>query len=443
MNTTNLLSFFNGLNNFLALPGSVLFLGVAIILTLKSGFAQIRTLPRFVRIIMNGMREEKHKQKEKHSDTISPLHALFAALGTSIGMGNIVGPTIAIAWGGPGALFWLVVYIFFASVTKFTEVTFALYTRVTMQDGKVVGGPMVYLKMVSIFLAHWYGFIMSVLFISWSANQSNTLASIYAIEGVPHWIIGFGLAILTAITLSGGARRVGIFASKLVPIMFVLYVSFSLFILFKDIAAFKNALHLIKDGIFNSTAAVGGFAGATIFQAIRFGTFFAIYISESGMGTSSIPHAMSDIKRPVDQGILAMGSTVADMLLSILSGLLVLVTGIWQVGFCNTLIYQVFKMHAPLFGQVVLLISVSLFVMTTVIGNSFNGMKSFSVLFHNRWVTAYIILTVVCIFIGSLMPVPLVWEIMSTLLTLAAVPNLIGLLILSFKYPQVLSLKQE
>jgi AGCS family alanine or glycine:cation symporter len=434
----DILSFFQWLNSdFFALPGAVLFLGAGILLTLKTGFIQFRGFPYFIHLVTGGIR----KRQANSSDAINPFHALFAALSTSIGMGNIVGPTVAIAAGGPGALFWLLAYIFFGSVIKFTEVTFALNTRVKTQEGHIIGGPMEYLKVVSPFLAVWYGSVMSILFVGWCGLQSNTIASIYALEGVPEWVVGLALALFSWVVLSGGAKRVGALASKLVPIMFVLYVSFALYILFSNTAALVNAFKLVFAHIFTPASAVGGFLGSSVFQAIRFGAFRGVYISESGLGTSSIPHAMADVERPVDQGILAMGSTVADAILSLISGLLVLVTGIWTTGFSTTLVYEVFKVYSPTFGDIVLLISISLFVLTTVIGNSFNGMQSFSSLFGYRYVRHYMAFIVILTFLGSIMPVPLVWEIMDTFLFLAAVPNIVGILILAFTQPKVLDFK--
>ena len=430
-------------NDLFAVPATVLFLGAALFLTLKTGFIQIRALPRFFSLIFSGVKNQKEGGLQK-SDTISPFHALFTALGTSIGMGNVVGPTIAIMTGGPGALFWLLFYMFFASVTKFTEVVFAMHTRIKTADGIIIGGPMEYLKAVHPAFAWTYCAIMTWLFAGFSSAQSNTLASIYAIEGIPCWVIGFALAAFVAVALSGGAQRVGAIASKLVPVMFVLYVSFALFIIFRDMSALKEALSLIWQGVFNPKATIGGFMGATFFQSIHAGVFRGVYISESGLGTASIPHAMSDAKRHVDQGILAMGSTIADMMLSTLSGLLVLTTGFWtQRVHGNTAIYELFKVHSPLLGQIVLLIAVTLFVLTTVVGNSFNGVKSFTALSGSRFMFAYLSFIVVSIFLGALMPVPLVWEMVDTLLALAALPNLIGLLILAIRYPKILKLHQE
>ena len=220
--------------------------------------------------------------------------------------------------------------------------------------------------------------------------------------------------------------------------MFILYVSFSLFILFKDVAALTNAFSLIASHIFSPAAPIGGFVGASIFKAMHHGIINGVFISESGIGTASIPHAMADVKHHSDQGILAMGSTMADILLSSISGLLILVTGIMRGEPSSTLVYEVFKVYTPFVGHIILLISVSLFVLTTVIGNSFNGLQNFTSLSRGRWTFAYLSILIVCIFTGAILPTPLVWEIMNTILVVAAIPNLLGLLYLAFKYPNVL-----
>jgi AGCS family alanine or glycine:cation symporter len=432
----DMLYFFACLNNkVLAVPATILFFGVACILTLKTKFLQIRGLPKFLSLITQGI---AHKN-QKGTDTINPFHALFTAMGTTIGMGNIVGPSLAIMLGGPGALFWLVCYIFLGSVTKFAEVTFAIATRIVEKDGHVIGGPMEYLRMVSPILAGWYALVMVLLFAGWSGLQSNTLAHIFAQEGIPHWITGLVLAISVFIILNGGAKRIGATASKLVPLMFVFYVLFAFMILCRDMQALYKAVLLVIHSIFSPAAAVGGFFGVTLFKSMRYGIYKGIFITESGLGTAAIPHAVADVKRSTDQGILAMGSTLAEIFLAILSGLLVLVTGIWMQGeFRSTLVYEVFKLHAPTFARFILMFSIVLFVFTTVIGNSFNGIQTFASFAGYRWGKVYVIFSLLIVFVGSLVSMPLIWEIMDTLLALVAIPHLIGLVMLSFKRSDLL-----
>ena len=433
--------FFDWLNNYiLALPSIILFLAVTTFLTIQTKFIQIRGLPRFFKLVFGGIKEMKKQGKE----TINPFHALFAAMATTIGMGNVVSPSLAIMIGGPGALFWLISYILFGSVTKYVEVSYALDTRAYLDDGFVLGGPIQYLRTVGNWLANWYGYLIIFVVLSWSSGQANTLANIMVLEGVPKWVVGLALASFVFLAMSGGAKRVGEFASKLVPIMFVLYVTFALSILLQNIPALISATRLVFQNAFNPSAAVGGFLGASVLQAVREGMFRGIFVTESGLGTSSIPHSLADTKNPTDQGILAMGSVLADAFLSILSGMLVLVTGIWSLGaFRSTLIYEVFKLQAPGIGQYVLLFSVTLFVLTTAMGNTLNGMQSFGILVKDNrfYMNCYMALTVSMIFAGALVPMKLLWDIIDMLVLFIAVPNLIGITLLAYRRPEVLRLK--
>src|SRR5579863_2065521 len=285
----NILSFFCWLNSsILSIPIIIIFFSVSIFLTLLTRFAQIRSFKRFLTLI-TATKKESHD-----ANTISSFQALFAAIATTMGMGNIVGPSMAIMVGGPGALFWLLVYIFFGSVIKFAEVTFAVSTRIKTTDGKIIGGPMQYLKEVSPFIAHWYNGAIIVLLMSWSSLQSNTLANILVQEQIPAWATGICLAAITFVVLRGGARRFGELASTLVPVMFVLYVSSALFILLRDIDALQRAILLVFNSIWTPTAAAGGFAGATVFQAMRIGVLRGILMTEAGVGTAAIPHSLAD-----------------------------------------------------------------------------------------------------------------------------------------------------
>ena len=434
------LDFFLALNAVLSIPSTVLFLLIGIILTVKTRCIQLRALPYFMHFIKKAT--ISRNTQSSRVQTISSTRALFTAMATTIGMGNVVGPSLAIMVGGPGALFWLLVYPFFGAVTKFVEVTFGLYTRQTAADGAVLGGPAYYLRLVHPWLGVWYGFITIFLFTGWSALQSNTLASVLMHEGVPQWATGIGAALILFIVVYGGAKRIGAVTSKLVPLMFILYVSFSILILAKDITALLQALKLVSMCILAPAAPLGGFLGATIFQSMRSGIYRSVFITEAGLGTSAIAHSLADVQRPQDQGILAMFSVGADMILCLLSGLVTLVTGVWTKGGAldNTLIYQAFKLHAPVMGRLVLVVSIFLFVITTIIGNTFNGSQSFASFTKHKFVKVYIVIATLITFLGALAQVPLIWAIMDLFLALVAIPNLIGLLILAFKYPKILQM---
>ena len=330
--------------SFFTVPATLLFFGAAVILTIQTGFMQFRGFPRFLSLLFKGLNRKKEHDSHGRVSTIDSFHALFAAMASTIGMGNVVGPSVAIMVGGPGALFWLLVYIFFGAATKFVEVTFALYTRVETPRG-LIGGPMEYLKLVHPLLAYWYTSVMIFLFMSWSSLQSNTLSSVLALENMPPYYVGITLAVIMLFVISGGARRVGDVASALVPLMFTLYVLFAAAILLTNIAALKQAIYLVFSYAFHGTAAVGGFAGATVLIAMREGIYRSIFITEAGLGTSSIPHAVADTKKPTDQGLLALFSMISDAILVSLSGLIVLVTGVWQSG---TLEAHSFMKHSRL-----------------------------------------------------------------------------------------------
>lgn len=421
-----------------AVPVTVLFLVSGLFMTLYTGVVQVRGLPRLVRLLTGGVRRKK-RDDGAQMKTIGVFQALCTAMATTIGMGNLVGPSLAIIVGGPGALFWVLVYIFFGAALKFAEVTFALFTRKKLDDGYIVGGPVQYLKFVSPFLGYAYSFVMIFLFAGWSGVQSNTLASILVQEGVPEWITGLGLAVFLLFVLAGGAKRVGELATKLVPLMFILYLVAALSILLKDLSLLGSVIKLVFASALNPSASIGGFAGVSLLYAMRIGVERGIFITESGIGTAAIAHSMSDVEHPVEQGILTLATSTADFLISGMSGLLVMVTGVWLEGsFRSTLVYEAFKFNSPPLAQYVLIACFILFIITTVMGNGFNGVRTFGGLTKDRFVNWYIAFSVLIVFSGALLAVPLVWEAMGTFLFMASLINLIGILILSLRYRHVL-----
>ncbi len=434
-----LLDLFSAIDHFLALPSLILFFGVGIFLTLKTRFIQLRAFPHFLTLVRKGVKQHHQVKNEK---TISPIQAMLTAMATTIGMGNIVGPSVAIMIGGPGALFWLVAYSFLGAVTKFTEVLFAVNMRTRLQDGTILGGPTQYLKHASVFLSQWYGALTLVMFAGWSGMQANTLASIFAMELVPRWTTGLVLASFTFFILLGGIKRIGQLASKIVPLMCVLYLGFTLSILLSNPAALWAGIKLVFSCAFSPSAAAGGFLGASVFIAMRTGVQRNMHITEAGLGTSSIAHSMTDVDKASDQAVLAMFSIIADTTLAFLSGLLVIVSGRWMTAvFSPTIVYEIFKSYSPGFGKWVLLGSITLFVVTTVIGNSFNASQSFSSFFGTRGLKWLYLVLVTIVFGGALMHVELVWRMMGVIQDLVAIPHVIGLLILTVTYGKLLNIK--
>jgi AGCS family alanine or glycine:cation symporter len=356
-------------------------------------------------------------------------------MSTSLGMGSIAGPPVAIAIGGPGALFWLVVYAFFGCVAKYTEVVLAVKFRQTAPDGTIIGGPTSYLWQVHHYLAYWYGALTLVLFAGWSGLQSKTLAEIYLTLGIPEYITGIGAAILAFFMLMGGAKRIGEFSSKLVPFMCITYLCSSLIILLQDLALLQEMISLVFTKAFSATAATGGFVGASTFTALRHGIFKGVFVTEAGMGTAAIPHAQTDSKIAKNQGILAMYSVAIDTFFCLISGFVTLVTGVWTSGvISNALIFEAFKIGLPAVGSYMLIFSLTLFIVGTLIGNGFNGSKNFAFLTNNRWITWYYVFVAILIMFGAVAYTPTLWAMMEILLPLAALPNLLGITILALRH---------
>lgn len=424
------------INSYIAIPAIIIFLSVAITLTLKLKFPQFRAFPKFKKIITGNISEIKSQDTK----TISPFAALFTSMATTIGVGNIVGPSMAIAIGGPGALFWLLVYIFFGSILKFVEVSFSVYARKISDSGDILGGPAQYLKLITPALGNWYAFLTIFLFTIWSSIQVNTIACICSAENIPNWLSGALAVAILLIVVLGGVKRIGHFASTLVPIKFLLYVTFATIIIFKNIANLPESIKLVFDSAFSLKAIMGSSLGIAMLVALKEGIYKAIFITESGIGTGSIAHALSNVKKPSDQGILAMYSAMADFLLCTLSGLLTLVTGVWKTNkLSNTLIYEAFKSNSPIYGgQIILIFAVFLFVVTALIGNTYNGSQSFGAFTKNKYIKSYYIIAALFAFSGALIEMPFLWNLMDIVLVLVAIPNIFGILYLAYKHSHVL-----
>ncbi|HSW75947.1 MAG TPA: amino acid carrier protein [Candidatus Saccharimonadales bacterium] len=415
-------------------PLACIFLSSGIILSIMTKFPQLRKFKQFLHIL--------HLKKSHHTtkNTMSPLQALYTAMSTSLGMGNILTPPIAIAIGGPGALFWMLVYSFFGSVTKFTEVTFAVKYKRYAHDGSIIGGPTGYLYQVHPFLANWYGVLSIFLFSAWSALQSKALATTYAYHHIPEPLTGLIIAVFVLFMLISGTKTIGLFASKIVPFMYTTYLFSSFFIIFANIPALKDAIISIFTHAFSPTAAIGGFLGSTALMGLRQGIFKGAFTTEAGVGTAAIPHAYSDTDNAINQGILGMYSIFMNTFLSIISGLVTLVTGVWTMGkTSNDLTLYAFKFALPHFGTLALTTTVTLCIIGATLGNSFNGSKCFGFITNNRWLTTYYGFVSFFIFLGAIVDTPMLWDIADIILPLIVLPNIVGLFILTLRHRKELS----
>lgn len=405
---------------------TILLLFTGILLSCLIKFPQLRNFKRFISIISSKQATESTR------NTITPLQALLTAMSTSLGSGNIVSPPLAIAIGGPGALFWIFTYAFFASVTKFAEVTFSIKYRKRAADRSIIGGPTTYLEQVHPLLAFWYGATALVLFAGWSSLQAKTLAETYGRLGVSEYITGAITAVFVFYMLIGGAKRVGQFSEKLVPVMCATYLGVSLIILLQDISLIGEMFMLVINNAFTPTAATGGFLGATALMGMRQGVFKAAYVTEAGLGTAAFPHSLADTEHATDQGILGMYSVAIDTLFCLISGFIVLVTGVWTSGVTsNTIIFDAFNIGLPTVGPAILIFTLTLFVLGTAIGNSFNGSKSFGFFTNNKYLKVYYAFVACMLMFGAIADTTTLWYMMEIILPCAALPNLIGIIYLS------------
>lgn len=409
-------------------PLACTFLGTGILLSILTHFPQFRKIKEFIKIL------RLKKSQESTTNTLSPMHALYTAMSTSLGMGNIISPSIAVALGGPGALFWMAVYALFGSVTKFTEVVFAVKYKRYAKDGTIIGGPTAYLYHIHPFIANWYGILSIFLFSAWSALQSKTLAVTYAHYGVAEYISGAILALFVLGMLMSGTKTIGNFASRMVPILFIFYLCTAFIIIFADISALKMAISAIFAHAFAPTAPVGGFVGASMMIALRQGIFKGAFTTEAGVGTAAIAHAYSSTDNPIQQGILGMYSIFMNTFLCMVSGIIAIITGVWTLGkSSNDLAFLAFKQAMPSFGAIALTGTVTMCIIGATLGNSFNGSKCFGFFTSNRWMSIYYIFVCIFIFLGSIMDTTTLWEIADLILPMIVIPNLVGLVILTLK----------
>jgi len=424
ISVTDLIGYIPYVGTFL----SIAFLLVGIFLSIILGFPQLKNGRKFLNIISS------NELKTSTKNTISPLQALMTAMSTSLGSGSIAGVPLAIVIGGPGALFWIVVYAFFGSVTKFAEVAFAIKYRIRAADRSIIGGPTTYLWQVNPFLSYWYGAVALFLFAGWSALQAKALSEVFEKLGVSQYFTGAITSLFVLYMLIGGAKRIGKLSSYLVPIMCTSYLLACLFILLQDVSLLANMFILVLKCAFTPAAATGGFVGASVLTAMRQGIFKSAYVTEAGVGTAAFPHALADTESATDQGVLAMYSVAIDTFFCLISGFVVLVTGVWTSGAAsNTLIYDAFNLGLPAVGPMILIFSLVLFVTGTALGNCFNGSKCFGFFTGNQYLHYYYIFVVTMMFFGSITNTLTLWAIMEFILPLTALPNLIGLIYLAIK----------
>ncbi|MHB0971144.1 MAG: alanine/glycine:cation symporter family protein [Thermoanaerobaculia bacterium] len=372
---------------------------------------------------------------------ISHFAALMTALAATVGTGNIVGVATAMALGGPGALFWMWMTALVGMATKYSEALLSVKYRTTDSFGEQAGGPMYYLERG--LKQKKLGKFLGILFASFAAFaafgignmvQANSVAdAINTSFGVPDWISGLVMAVLAAAVILGGIKSIGAFTSFLVPIMIATYMIGTGTIMAMNFDKLGAAFALVFSNAFAPTAAVGGFAGATLAAGIRYGVARGIFSNESGLGSAGIAAAAAQTKEPVRQAMVSMTQTFIDtIIVCTMTGITIIVTGAWMSGEDGAAMTQhAFREGLPgQWGGWIVAISLAMFAYSTILGWSYYGETSAEYLFGGKIVKPYRVLFVIATFFGAIAHLDVVWTLSDVMNGLMAIPNLIGLVLL-------------
>lgn len=420
----------------------------SIFISFRTRFVQIRFIPSLFKMLWKSL---FHQNQDTNVNTIPPHRALFTAMSTTIGISTIVSPIIAITLGGPGALVGYLLTSFFGSAATYAEVNLCIQHRKKLDNGVIMGGPMQYLKtLISPGVAKWYAFFCFILMAAWSSAQANQLAAIlnspllesYSISTV---ISGISISVLVVLTLLGGIKRISSISSKLVPMMFVLYLGSCFWIIFSNMDKFWGIWQLIFQSVLSPYALASGALVGGIVTSMRWGMFKGIQTCESGIGTQTIPHSMAETNDPVAQATLAMMSTYTAGFIAFLSGFVALITETWldpQLPLGISMVAASFQHYFSTLGIIIVAISTFLFAFGTILGNSFNGSQCFNYLTNNKKTYLYIGGTAIMIFIGAISDVRIVWSLIDFVLAFIAIPHMSALVLYAYKNPNAIPLEQ-
>lgn len=430
-----------------------LILGVGLFLSIGLKLMPILKIGMGFRLMFEGT---KAKKGEENSGEIPPFQALMTALSATVGTGNIAGVATAIFLGGPGALFWMWMSALVGMATKYSEAVLAVKFREVDANGNYAGGPMYYIKNGLGAKWAWLGTVFATFgciaaFGAGNTVQANSMADVLRADfSIPTWITGLVIMVLVGLVLIGGVRRIGRVAAALVPLMTIFYLVAGLAALLFNAAAIPDAFIMVVESAFTPVAAKGGFAGAAVWAAIRFGVARGIFSNEAGLGTAPIAHASAQTKEPVRQGLIAMLGTFIDtLIICSITGLTIVSSGLWTSGVSGAaLTSAAFSANLPVVGEYVVPFALAIFAFTTILGWSYYGERCAEFLFGIKAIKPYRVIWVLVIPVGAVVSLDFVWLLADTLNAMMAIPNLIALALLSpvvFKLTRVYfsNLKQQ
>ena len=423
-------------------PLLILMMGGGIFFTVYSRFTPFRFFRHGIKILLG------QYDNPRDPGDLTHFQALSTALASTVGMGNISGVAVAISMGGPGALFWMWISAFVGMSTKFFTCTLSIMFRGKDDQGDVQGGPMYVIETA-------LGKKFKGLAILFSAAgligclplfQANQLTQIIRDEIWQNngWftdsvltgnlVVGIPVAVLVALVIFGGIKRIGYVASRLVPLMVSLYLLAGIFIMITNLADIPDLLALIFSDAFSGKAAAGGVIGSVIITGVRRASFS----NEAGLGTEAMAHGAAKTREPVREGLVAMlGPFIDTIVVCSITGIVILLSGLWQGDETSgvTLTTMAFSQELGSMGKSLLLICVFIFSLTTMFGQSYYGSKCIGYLFGTRWQQKYNLFYVIAVIFGAVVSLNVVINIIDGVYALMAIPTMVSALLLS---PQVM-----
>lgn len=419
-------------------PLVIVLFGTHVYLTIRLGFIQ-RHIVKAIKISL--------KRGSEGEGDVSHFGALTTALAATIGTGNIVGVATAVAAGGPGAVLWMWLTGVFGIATKYSEALLSVKYRIKTKNGQMAGGPMYVLEraMNMKWLAVLFAIFTAVAaFGIGNMVQANSIVAMVKDTATSHfnltpdaaswvpWIVGGVMTVLTAVVILGGIKSIARTCERLVPFMAFLYIFGCLIILGLNYRALPDTIMLIVSGAFTPQAAVGGFLGAGVKQAMRYGIARGLFSNESGLGSAPIVAAAAQTSNPVRQALVSSTGTFWDtVVICLMTGLVVVIAGDWHLGLNGAGLTKSAFSHIPYVGPIVLTGGLLTFVFSTILGWSYYGEKAAEYLLGTKAIKPYRYLWIVAVMVGSVASLPMVWSFADIANGLMAVPNLISLIVLT------------
>ena len=435
-------------NNFIwGVPAMVCIFGVGLYLSIRTNFLQIRKFPYAIKTTLGRI----FRKRDASDGAITPFQAVCTALAATVGTGNIAGVAGAIAIGGPGAIFWMWVSALFGMCTKYAEVTLAVHYREINANGELVGGPMYYIKNGLSKKWHWLAYLFAAfgvltVFGTGNATQVNTITTAInsallnynviseSAVSTSNLIIGIIIAILIAMILLGGIKRIGHVTEKLVPFMALLYILLGLGVILLNIQNVPAVFASIFRGAFQPRAVTGGIV-LSMFTSLKKGVSRGIFSNEAGLGTGSIAHACADTKKPVKQGMFGIFEVFTDtIVICTLTALVILCSGVavdYRKAAGAELTILGFTSTYGSWVSIFTAVAMCCFAFSTAVGWGLYGARCIEFLFSEKVIKPFMVIYSLVAILGATANLGLMWSIAETFNGLMAIPNLIALFLLS------------